>query len=144
MSSSLRLLAIAAVMAVLAGLSIGVHGQAVSPGQSDDRQPAPLFRSATDLVALHVTVNDEKGSATVWLTQHDFKVYEDGVEQPVSLFSAHQALASWGLVRDRSGSMHNMIDDVYQAAIHAIDGGTDDDETFIATFNAGSISCRIS
>lgn len=28
-----------------------------------------------------------------------------------------------------------MIDDVYQAALHAIDGGTDDDETFIATFN---------
>src|SRR3989442_372971 len=31
--------------------------------------------------------------------------------------------------------MQDMIDDVYQAALHAIDDGTDNDETFIATFN---------
>lgn len=28
-----------------------------------------------------------------------------------------------------------MIDDVYQAALHAVDGGTDEDETFIVTFS---------
>ena len=64
MPSPLRLAAIAAVMAALAALSMGVRGQAVSPRQSDDRQ-RPLFRAATDLVALHVTVNDEKGGAMV-------------------------------------------------------------------------------
>lgn len=135
MPSFLRIAVLALLMALLAGPSIGVRGQAALPQQSDNRQREPVFRSATELVALNVTVNDEKGGAIVGLREHDFKVYEDGVEQPIGLFNAEQAPASWGLLLDRSGSMRDMMDDVYQAALHAIDDGTDDDETFIAAFS---------
>lgn len=135
MPSPQRIAVLALMIAVMTGASIGVRGQAALPQQSDNRQREPVFRSATELVALNVTVNDEKGGALVGLHERDFKVYEDGVEQPISFFNAEQAPASWGLVLDRSGSMRDMIDDVYRAALHAIDDGTDEDETFIVTFS---------
>lgn len=36
---------------------------------------------------------------------------------------------------DRSGSMREMVRDVYQAAIHTIEEGTADDEMFLVAFN---------
>ena len=68
------------------------------------------------------------------LKQDAFKVYEDGVEQQIGFFSSEESPVSWGLVLDRSGSMMEMMNDVYEAALHVIDEGPGD-ETFIVTFN---------
>lgn len=89
----------------------------------------------TNLVPLNVTVSDRAGRAVIALKKEDFTVYENGVEQPVSYFNSEEAPASWGLVLDRSGSMMGMIGDVYRAALHIIDEGTEQDEMFIVTFN---------
>ena len=100
-------------------------------------QDAPLdtIKIDTNLVVLRVAVNDAQGRAAVSLKQEAFKIYEDGVEQPIGFFSAEQSPVSWGLVLDRSGSMTGMMSDVYDAALHVIDEGTGRDETFIVTFN---------
>jgi len=103
--------------------------------RSDAPQESDTVKVDTDLVSLSVTVMDRSGRAVTGLTKEDFKVYENGVEQPVSFFSGEAAPASWGLVLDRSGSMEGMIGDVYQAALHIIDEGTEQDEMFIVTFN---------
>ena len=101
------------------------------------QQDAPLdtIKIDTNLVVLRVTVNDQQGRAALSLKQEAFKVYEDGVEQQIGFFSSEESPVSWGLVLDRSGSMMDMMSDVYGAALHVIDEGTSRDETFIVTFN---------
>ena len=98
-------------------------------------EPDEKITIDTDLVVLRATVSDKQGRAAAGLKQEDFKVYEDGVEQPLSFFSTEESPVSWGLVLDRSGSMTEMMSDVYQAALHVVDEGTSRDEMFIATFN---------
>lgn len=102
--------------------------------ESQPQDPAPI-KLSTELVSLSVTVTDQKGKAVLGLKREDFKVYENGIEQPLNFFSTEEMPVCWGLVLDRSGSMMDMIGDVYRAAVHVVDEGTEEDETFIVTFN---------
>ena len=107
---------------------------------AEAQQDTPLetIRIDTNLVVLRVAVNDQQGRASLSLKRDAFKVYEDGIEQQIGLFTSEESPVSWGLVLDRSGSMMEMINDVYEAALHVIDEGTTRDETFIVTFNRRS------
>ena len=100
-----------------------------------DQQDSPAIRLSTDLVSLNVMVTGRQGRAIQGLKKEDFKVYENGVEQPLSFLSTDESPVSWGLVLDRSRSMERMIQDVYRAALHVMDEGTEDDEMFVVTFN---------
>ena len=93
------------------------------------------LRVAIDLVLLDVSVQDKRGRPVTNLDQKDFKAYEDKLEQPIAYFSKEESPVTWGLVLDRSGSMEGMIKEVYEAALHVIDGGTNQDEIFIMTFS---------
>lgn len=99
------------------------------------QQEDQAIKLATDLVSLNVLVTDRNGRAILGLGKENFKVYEDGVEQQISFFSADEAPVSWGLILDRSGSMMGMMRDVYSAAVHVVDEGTEQDEIFAVTFN---------
>lgn len=103
--------------------------------QQRDQQENSALKLSTDVVSLNVSVFDRNGHAALDLTKDAFVVFENGVEQSLSFSSTDEAPVSWGLVLDRSGSMKRMIGDVYQAALHVMDEGTDDDEMFVATFN---------
>lgn len=106
------------------------------PGNGQEQQdPLDTIKIDTNLVVLRITVSDQQGRAAMHLNQDTFKVFEDGVEQKVSFFSDEESPVSWGLVLDRSGSMMEMMSDVYEAALHVIDEGTSRDETFIVSFN---------
>lgn len=107
----------------------------VPPVKNEQESPQEKIVIETNLVLLRVAAMDRTGRALTGLKKDDFKVYENGVEQPISFFSAEEAPATWGLVLDRSGSMMEMIRDVYQAAIHVIDEGTEEDEMFVLTFS---------
>lgn len=106
-----------------------------SRAQAQQDAPLDTIKIDTNLVVLRVTVNDQQGRAAISLKQDAFKVYEDGVEQKIGFFSAEESPVSWGLVLDRSGSMLEMMSEVYDAALHVLDEGTSRDETFIITFN---------
>ncbi|HKQ05642.1 MAG TPA: VWA domain-containing protein [Blastocatellia bacterium] len=99
------------------------------------RQESSPVRLATELVSLNVAVTDHSGRAITGLEKADFKVYENGVEQPLNFFSTDESPVSWGLVLDRSRSMEGMIKEVYRAALHAVEQGTADDDMFIVAFN---------
>jgi len=102
--------------------------------ETQPQDPMSL-KLSTELVSLSVTVTDQKGQAITGLKREDFKVYESGVEQKLDFFSAEEMPVCWGIVLDRSGSMMEMIRDVYQAAVQVVDEGTEQDEAFVVTFN---------
>ena len=51
------------------------------------QSPAPTFRAATRLVQVTVVVHGKDGKPLPGLTAADFKLYEDGKEQPIQIFS---------------------------------------------------------
>jgi Ca-activated chloride channel homolog len=72
---------------------------------STDAQESFRFRSGVELVNVTATVTDDSGRFVSGLRQDDFKVYEDGEEQPVSHFSNERVPVSLGILLDTSGSM---------------------------------------
>jgi len=67
---------------------------------------AQVFRSSVDMVGLTVTVTDARGREITGLTPDNFAVYEDGVQQQVSLFGSEKVPLDVALVIDTSSSMH--------------------------------------
>ncbi|HET7114052.1 MAG TPA: VWA domain-containing protein [Pyrinomonadaceae bacterium] len=52
----------------------------------DELDPQDVLRIETDLVSVDVTAMDSTGRPVKNLRQTDFKIYSDGVEQPISFF----------------------------------------------------------
>jgi Ca-activated chloride channel family protein len=55
-----------------------------------EQEPEDVLRFDTDLVAVDVTAIDTEGRPVKNLRQQDFKVYSDGVEQPIAFFQIEQ------------------------------------------------------
>lgn len=55
-----------------------------------DHEPDDIVRIDTDLVAVDVTVTDATGRLVRNLQKQDFKLYDDGTEQPVSFFQVER------------------------------------------------------
>ncbi|MBA3767642.1 MAG: hypothetical protein H0W99_11770, partial [Acidobacteria bacterium] len=69
----------------------------------------------TNLVNLNVRVIDRFNRPINGVRQDDFKIYEDGVLQPIGFFSTEEVPVSYGLAVDNSGSMRSQIDKVIEA-----------------------------
>ncbi len=67
------------------------HAQQSTPAGADD---ATVFRAETRLVLVDTVVTDKKGNYVRDLAQNDFKVWEDGKEQPLTSFSFEDSSAS--------------------------------------------------
>jgi VWFA-related protein len=66
-----------------------MYGQAGGQETSSQTQdPRARIRTTVSLVVVPVTVKDSAGELVTDLQQNDFRVFEDGVEQPIALFSA--------------------------------------------------------
>ncbi|MBA3766008.1 MAG: VWA domain-containing protein [Acidobacteria bacterium] len=68
------------------------------------------------------------------IRQEDFKIYEDGVLQPIGFFSTEEVPVSYGLAVDNSGSMRSQIDKVIEAGKTVIASNKPGDETFLVRF----------
>lgn len=55
-----------------------------------EQEPEDIIRVDTDLVSLDVTAFDADGRPVRNLKQEDFKIFSDGVEQPISFFQLEQ------------------------------------------------------
>lgn len=95
------------------------------------------FRSRVDIVQVTVSVTDTNGRLITGLTQDDFQIFEDGVEQTITQFTDKRVPVSLGMLMDASDSMRG------QPVVDARDAfdrfvGTlllREDEVFVATFN---------
>ena len=82
----------------------------LASAQSKQAPPATTsepttFTAETRLVILPVSVSDKNGKLVTDLQQKSFKVFENGVEQPIKLFRHEDVPISLGIIVDNSGSM---------------------------------------
>jgi VWFA-related protein len=95
-------------------LSVGLAGAAFSatraqqPPAQGPVQPPSLkaedsrarIRTTVSLVVVPVTVKDSEGELVTDLNQNDFRIFEDGIEQPISQFSVDAAPLSAAILID--------------------------------------------
>ena len=133
----------AATLLVCFGLSLGTIAPTARAQNLPPNIPPPptpgqqgtALKSTTDLVVLHATVVDEKGQFVTGLEKDNFKVYEDKVEQKLSVFTHEDVPVTMGLVIDNSGSMKEKRPQVNAAALSFVKTSNPNDEVFVVNFN---------
>jgi Ca-activated chloride channel family protein len=104
-----------------------------TPGQQQDQ--SHRIKTSVDLVVLHVSVSDETGQFVSDLKQDDFRVFEDKIEQKISVFTRADIPVTMGLVIDNSGSMREKREQVNAAAMTFVRTSNPQDEAFVVNFN---------
>jgi len=87
---------------------------AVSPQDVDDGE---VISFRTTEVLLPVTVRDRDGKLITTLTRKEFRVFEDGSEQPLSDLALREAPVDVVLMVDASSSVSRNLDDFRRAAL---------------------------
>jgi len=87
------------------------------------------------LVVLHTTVLDDRQRFADGLKNENFRIFEDKVEQKLSVFKREDVPVSMGLVIDNSGSMRDKRSRVNEAAITLVQASNPSDEAFVVNFN---------
>ena len=94
----------------------------------------PTFRAHADLVLIPVTVADDVNRFVLGLQKEDFQLFEDGVEQNVSLFSGEDAPLSVGVLFDKSASMSYKLGSSRDATTQLLNALNKEDESFLVEF----------
>ncbi len=128
-----------ALLSTLMSLSALLRAQAP---QTETPAPPPekkrdeyTINVDVNLVVLHATVLDGKGRQIDDLRQDNFRVYEDGVLQKLSVFSHADIPVTMGIVIDDSGSMKEKRPAVNAAAVTFVRTSNPQDQTFVVNFN---------
>ncbi len=115
---------------------IGAMAQSVSGPRNPSPEPQEFrITSHSDLVLLDVSVKDPAGGFVTGLTKDQFKVFENGREQPIQTFEAGDIPVTVGLVVDNSGSMRSKKPEVVAAALTFVTESNPKDEMFVVNFN---------
>jgi VWFA-related protein len=116
-------LRVAVLLALLAALASPHFSQTkqqaptAAPKQAEQEiDPDDVISVNTTEVLLPVTVRDRAGALVSNLTRKDFRVFEDGVEQPLSDLSLRQVPVDVALLVDASSSVATNLDDFRVAA----------------------------
>jgi VWFA-related protein len=98
---------------------------------------AQSFRTRVDVVQVTVTVIDANGRFVPGLSRDAFALWEDGVEQPITEFTALRVPVSVGILLDASDSMRGQAIVDAREALDQFVGErlNEEDEAFVATFN---------
>lgn len=112
-TAGLLILALAGIPALSAALprALGAQDQSQQQSQQDQvPQTSQTLKSGVALVNVFATVRDKRHAIVSGLTQDDFKVYEDGVEQKVAFFSKEMNLPiTLAILIDTSGSQQSVL-----------------------------------
>jgi Ca-activated chloride channel family protein len=92
------------------------------------------IRISADLVQLHVRVIDRDNRPINNVTQNEFKIFEDGVPQPIEYFTREEVPINYGLAIDTSGSLRSQLQSVIDAGKTIINSNKSGDQTFLVRF----------
>jgi Ca-activated chloride channel family protein len=116
-------------------LILSVAGSA--DAQHPETEQAPVFRTGTNIVSLNVTVTDPRKQPVPGLTQADFSVFEDGVQQQVRFFESRHVPLDLILLIDTSSSMRDKMGVVHEAAVGFLRSIKGDDRGAVVAFSDG-------
>jgi Ca-activated chloride channel family protein len=117
------------VAAVILFLSIAlVKGQ--TPPESRDYK----IVSEVKLVLLDVAARDSGGGFVSGLQRENFRVFDNGKEQPIRVFSGEDSPVTVGIVIDHSGSMRAKRNEAIIAVLALIRESNPQDEVFVVSF----------
>ncbi|HUA91866.1 MAG TPA: VWA domain-containing protein [Terracidiphilus sp.] len=123
------------VMAPPATAANTVNGPAAN-GEAQKRQDGMyVLHADVDEVLLNCTVIDSKGHTVTNLTQGDFRVWEDGIQQTINAFEHQDQPVSMGILVDNSGSMRDKRGAVSAAAMKLLQESNPKDVSFVVNFN---------
>jgi Ca-activated chloride channel homolog len=139
---TIKMFALAALASagLLAGPRLEVRVHAQQPADQGDNQSF-RFKTGVELINVTATVTDQNGRFVPNLQQDDFRVYQDGEQQPITHFNAERVPVSLGIVLDTSGSMEG---EKMAAARDALDRFLSqllepDDEVFLYRFDTNPV-----
>jgi VWFA-related protein len=116
---------------------------AAQPPQAPGARTPPPEKKAREytinvdvnLVVLHATVLDRRGKTVDDLQADNFRVFEDGTPQKVSVFSHADIPVTMGIVIDDSGSMREKRQAVNTSALTFVKTSNPQDQVFVVNFN---------
>jgi Ca-activated chloride channel family protein len=104
--------------------------------QAQTPPPAPAEpRTSPRPVTVHVSVTDHNNAFVENLPQTEFQVFENGANQPLTMFREEQRPLSAGVIIDNSGSMRDKQVMSLAAARALATLPTPGDEMFVISFN---------
>ncbi|MGA8144571.1 MAG: VWA domain-containing protein [Candidatus Acidiferrales bacterium] len=106
-----------------------------SPPAAFGQSGAPAISVQTALVVLPVSVTDMQGNAVSGLSRENFRVYEDGNLQDVTMFQQQDTPVTVGLIVDHSRSMGSKLPEVATAVSAFAQSSNPSDELFVVDFN---------
>ncbi|HEY4776214.1 MAG TPA: VWA domain-containing protein [Candidatus Acidoferrales bacterium] len=98
--------------------------------------PSNAIRVETPLVPVTCSVTDAGGAALTGLSRENFRIFDNGVEQPITYFDAYTQLATIALIIDASPSVLPQSDEMKTAARALVDGLTPADQVAVVDFSA--------
>lgn len=89
----------------------------------------------TELVVLPVSVTDTNGKVVLGLSPQNFRVYDDGRPQEITVFQQGDTPVTVGLIVDHSRSMGPKLSEVAVAVAAFAHSSNPQDELFVVDFN---------
>lgn len=120
-------------LAILAVTIVALTTSITTFAQSGDDD---VIKVDSSIVLVNATVTDASGKAATGLTQKQFSVFEDGIEQPIVNFAAETTPFAAVILMDTSGSMESRVSMARSAAIRFLSGLRADDYTAIYNFDS--------
>jgi Ca-activated chloride channel family protein len=117
-------------------LSTVAEGNAAGALKTEPAAGGQPLRALTQMVPVTCIVSAADGSAIPGLRREDFRIYQDGIAQPIAYFDASTAPASVALVIDASPSVLRDSEEMKQAAGALIDALAPLDQAAVVDFSA--------
>jgi len=118
--------------------SVGRVQSAPQPSSQEKSSPqgkqSPISVS-TNLVDLPISVTDRKGDFVDGLELQNFRVFENGREEKISMFGRQDLPVAVGLIVDHSASMGPKLAEVSAAAEEFVRSSNAQDRLFVVSFN---------
>ncbi len=114
-------------------LQVDLRSQSAPPAADVSNQAR--ISVSTNLVVLPVSVTDSNGAFVSGLRREQFRVYEEGKLQDVTLFTEEDTPVTAGILVDRSRSMGPKLIEVAAAASAFAHSSNQEDEMFVVDFN---------